>query len=634
MYRTQQRLQRVLARKGVQGLSSPCFKYFNNNRQHFFGGLIVLCMFALVIPSTIIGTSKKFAEEVLPPNGELKEYKEFHDMLESGQGDLAQETSTPYGTCTVQCPLHPTYKMNPILVATFPGSSSDLMRLLIETITGLWTGARTFRDDVVAIKTHYPYYENHINADNKGYTPRALLVMRSPMETLRVFHAYIQMTSTQRGAETEDWERWRDANFNEQLKHWDDFMRYWLSSEDLGPTRRHVVIHEKLIDEITGPEEVTEMVQFMVRVAKLTNDIPFEDIPCLWSRVVHFQLQPEPSRRRLRQVTSGASEEIREELSYPYTYVQLDKIAGILTQMIEDFVLDDKVLHALINYRMTALESMQRLLGDDPVLVSNVRGTCMVTTPQYEPMIPMFQASYPGSGSAMMRDLIEGITGVKTAETKRRDDVVAIKTLYPVRSFDLHPNIWNRNMKKMILLVRFPLHAISSNFDHIYWRQNNLQAHSAQPPKEIWEAWRDEHFKNELNAWVDHLQYWMGNFKAANRLIVTYETLTHKEQGPQDTLRLALFIRTAFNEGTINPAPAFTLPCLWFRAVRVFNQSNVNMFQDNNHAAGNNYQPIFTTLQLEMAATKLNTLQLKFSTDRRLGPILQKYWEHTVNQIH
>ena len=634
MYRTQQRLQKILYKKGVQGLSSPCFEYFQRNKKHLFGGLIVLCLFALLIPSTIITTSKKYADAV--PNGELKEYTDFHDMLESGEG-LAKTSATLYGSCEVHSPRHPPTSLNPILVATFPGSSSDLMRVLIETMTGTWTSGRTFRDDVIAIKTHYPYYENHITIKNLlgnvgGEPARAILVLRDPMETLKIFHTYITMIENQRGQSTsETWQEWRDTHFNTQLRHWEDFMRYWLSSEQLDENTRLAVIHEKLTDQDKGVEEANEIMDFIKKVSSVIDDNS-ADISCLWSRVVQFNVRAEPESRRLRQTTKVKTQDIVEN---PYTIVQLDKIAGALTQIIDEFPLNEKVLQAFLGYRISALERMQRLMGDDPVLVSNKHGTCMVTTAQHDTMIPMFQASYPGSGSDMLRNLLEAITGIKTTETKHRNDVLAVKTLYPYRSFDLHPTLLNRDMKKMILLLRYPLHAISSNFNHIYWRHHNLQAHSVQPRKEVWVAWRDEHFVSEIDAWVELIEYWMGKFEAPNRLIISYESLTGKETGEQDAARLSIFIRSVYNEGTLNPAPAFTLPCLWFRAVRVYDQKNIDMFQENsNHEGRRRYRPTFTTLQLETTATKLHNLISTFSGERRITPILQKYWEHTVNRIH
>ena len=351
---------------------------------------------------------------------------------------------------------------------------------------------------------------------------------------------------------------------------------------------------------------------------------------CFWSRVVTFQVQAEPKirRRRLRELVTDTDEDIPvDPEDIPYTYVQLDKIAGKLTQLIDEFDVDEKVLHSLLSYRIAALENMQRLLGEDPVLVSNSHGTCMVTTPKYEVMTPMFQVSYPGSGSEMLRDLIEAMTGVKTTETKRRNDVVAIKTMYPDRKFDIHPSLLNRDMKKMIMLLRCPLHAIASKFNHIYWRKNDLEPHSVQPPLELWESWRDKNYETELKGWVDHLKYWINNIKGSNQIIISYESLTNEATGPQDALRLSMFIRSIFNEGVINPAPAFTISCLWFRAVRIFDQAHSDKSQDSSN------HPLFTTLQLEATATELTNMLLKFNSERTLTPILQKYWEHTVNQI-
>ena len=275
---------------------------------------------------------------------------------------------------------------------------------------------------------------------------------------------------------------------------------------------------------------------------------------------------------------------------------------------------------------------MHALKGDDPVLVSNNHGTCMVTTPQHERMVPLYQVSYPGSGSEMSRDLIEAITGVKTTVTKRRSDVVAVKTYYPYRPFDLQPSLLNRDMNKMIFIICYPLHAIASNFNHLYWRDNNLPP-SAQPPKEAWEEWRDENFESEFNSWQEQLSFWMSNFKGPNRIILSYESLIDEETGPKDAMRMSLFLRASYNEGTINPAPAFTLPCLWFQAVKVNDCSKTDMFQDTRYKSSGNDEPMYTTRHLEMAATKLNDLEMKFGTERHIGPILQNYWEHTVLQI-
>lgn len=145
---------------------------------------------------------------------------------------------------------------------------------------------------------------------------------------------------------------WRDVHFDEQMKHWETFMRYWLENDTLREDSRHVIVHETLVDEKTGPDETAELVQFLQRVSDLPTEIPMADIPCFWRRVVNFQLHT-PARRRLRQSSSSSSlstPKIAIPSNAPYTYIQLDKAAGIITQMIGDYSHDKKVLEALMRY--------------------------------------------------------------------------------------------------------------------------------------------------------------------------------------------------------------------------------------------------------------------------------------------
>ena len=235
-----------------------------------------------------------------------------------------------------------------------------------------------------------------------------------------------------------------------------------------------------------------------------------------------------------------------------------------------------------------------------------------------------------------MRDLIEAITEFKTADGgKRRNDVVAIKTLYPYRNLDLKPGYLNRDMKRLVLLIRYPLNAISSNFAHIYWAENNIPPHRMQPPKKEWVKWRDKNIKREINAWIDHFMFWVVNsFQPANRMFVTYEAMYHTEKGPKQAMRLAYFIKGSAGGGTeIDPAPAYTVPCLWFRAVRMNDQADIDVYQANRFHRNNQYIASYTSEQLEMVATKINQLYKKFNYDLQLGPLLQGYWEHTISFI-
>lgn len=197
-------------------------------------------------------------------------------------------------------------------------------------------------------------------------------------------------------------------------------------------------------------------------------------------------------------------------------------------------------------------------------------------------------------------------------------------------------------MKSMILLVRYPLNAIASNFAHIYWMENGLAPHSMQPPKDAWEKWRDVHFIHELDSWIDHFMFWITSFKPANRMVVSYEALYHVENGPKQALRLAFFIKGSSGNTSssrsghgveIEPAPSFTIPCLWFRAVRINDQANTDVYQANRFHRNSHYIMSYTTEQLEIAATKINGLYRKFNYDLQLGPLLNGYWKHTIEQI-
>jgi hypothetical protein len=87
--------------------------------------------------------------------------------------------------------------------------------------------------------------------------------------------------------------------------------------------------------------------------------------------------------------------------------------------MVDDFKYNQKAVILLQRYRAQVLEKMKSLKSDNsPLMISKPLGKCIMTTPQFDRSVksPMFQASFPGSGSEMLRDLTEHITGVKTTD--------------------------------------------------------------------------------------------------------------------------------------------------------------------------------------------------------------------------
>jgi len=523
---------------------------------------------------------------------------------------------SPYGNCIIKTPQKPQHPMNPIFAASFPDGSPDLMRFLIEGTTGLLTGSGISTDDVVAVKTHYPYYENHASAGNSEMSAedkanmaaaRAIVVLRDPLDSMESWMNWVLNTVHETDqtlrASQENWIKWRERHFQAEIKQWEVFLRYWLDT--VPANSRFVVVHEDLMHASDGPQDLTDMVQFMRRVADIPKDISIQSIPCLWHKITKIHVQ------------STLSSQLDDR---PYTFEDLDLAAGILAKLIDDYSNQSKVVSMLLVYKEKVMGKLHRLKQLDPVMITNAMGTCMVTKPVNEKMKPVFLASYPGSGSGMLRDLIEAMTGIKTGESKRQNNVVAIKTTYPVKRKDIHSGWWNRDIKRAILIIRNPLNAIFSYHNHIFWQKNDLMQHSLQAPQKAWEEWRDEHFLKELDKWIDHLHYWINKIDPTQLMIMNYEWTIHEGRGPRQGTRLAMFLDGT--SGEQNSAPALTVPCLWFRSVKVLNPPEITT-----------YKPSYTTKQLELAAAKLSGVSREYIYDLLLGPVLKSYFEDTVMQI-
>lgn len=606
------KLQRILATKGLRGLSVPCIQYFRRNRRHFLGGIIILCIFAVIAPLTILSSTKRRTNL---SSAELPEYETWqHNFAQTAQID---SIPNQYGSCILKPPQHPNHPMNPVLAASFPDGSPDLMRFLIEGTTGLLTGSGARTNDVVAVKTHYPYYENHASApkskandaETETASLRAIIVLRDPLDSMESWMGWVLNTVHERDhsvrASKDNWIKWRDRHFREEIKEWETFLRYWINVVPVHS--RFIVGYEDLLRETTGPTELTEMVRFMRSVADIPKEISLQSLPCIWQKItgVHAVDNVEsPSQLGDR----------------PYSFEDLDLTAGILTNLIDDYKGESKILSMLQRYKENVMVKMRQLQQRDPVMITNEQGTCMVTSPMNKLMVPVFLASYPGSGSGMLRDLIEAMTGIKTGERVRRNNVIAVKTSYPTEQQDTHPGFFNKDMKRTILLIRNPLNAIFSYHNHIFWQENDLMQHSLQAPQEAWEQWRDKNFLNELDKWIEHLHYWFNTIDSNQLMILNYEWLIHSGRGPRQGTRVAMFLDGTDGEQT--SAPAATVPCLWFRSVKVINPTAIT----DDH-------PTFTTKQLELAAQKLSVVGREYTYDLLLGPVLKSYFEHTVMQI-
>ena len=182
-----------------------------------------------------------------------------------------------------------------------------------------------------------------------------------------------------------------------------------------------------------------------------------------------------------------------------------------------------------------------------------------------QPIIPIYAASYPGSGSQMTHYLFEAITGLEAGDEHlhRGDkyDMITIKTHYPARP---HTVQGNRLMSKVVLLLRNPLHSIPSYHNFLYEEENDIPNHTVKAPVESWIKWRDDHLEEEIKKWKDHAKYWMEEYQNENRLVISYERLINHKMGPIETARVSNFLSRQDSVNVVSPSQ---IPCVWDKVV-------------------------------------------------------------------
>ena len=187
-----------------------------------------------------------------------------------------------------------------------------------------------------------------------------------------------------------------------------------------------------------------------------------------------------------------------------------------------------------------------------------------ITVPT-EPIIPVYAASYPGSGSQMTHYLFEAITGLEAGDEHlhRGDkyDLITIKTHYPARP---HTVQGNRLMSRVILLLRNPLYSIPSYHNYLYEEENDIPNHTTKAPVEVWIKWRDENLHEEIMKWRNHANYWMDEYHNDNRLVISFERLTSNKMGPIESTRISNFLSRQDHVDVVTPSK---IPCIWDKVV-------------------------------------------------------------------
>ena len=177
-------------------------------------------------------------------------------------------------------------------------------------------------------------------------------------------------------------------------------------------------------------------------------------------------------------------------------------------------------------------------------------------------MEPTFLSSYPGSGTKLQWELVEALTGVPTTDdafSNGHHNVVGIKTHYPCPAGREFPGA--ETIQRAIIFVRHPMDTIAAYHDIIYASENNLPWDAApRAPLASWIKWRDAAFARELEIWRKHFTYWIERYTELSRLIVPYEQLVRRKEGPDIVVKMAEFLSRTSGVNVVNPDD---IPCVW-----------------------------------------------------------------------
>lgn len=233
-----------------------------------------------------------------------KNRKQSNDVLDPSTDDYRRLDK---GVCAIAPSVVPSQPVQPTYTSSYPGSGDTPLYQLIEAMTGLVTGddrRSNGHRNTVSINTHYPCPEGVAMRDIN--VPRAVLLIRNPLDAISSYHNYMHLMNTagavapgdsptyvSRQPPVEAWLEWRDNFFEGQLQLWVKHIEYWM---ELYPTsfNRLILAYENLQDEESGPVETARLAEFLSRADGVADSLrPPDDLPCLWRTVFGKQQEPE-----------------------------------------------------------------------------------------------------------------------------------------------------------------------------------------------------------------------------------------------------------------------------------------------------------------------------------------------------
>mmetsp|Transcript_36106 Transcript_36106/g.84341 ORF Transcript_36106/g.84341 Transcript_36106/m.84341 type:complete len:349 (-) Transcript_36106:222-1268(-) len=290
-------------------------------------------------------------------------YNPTENELSIARTELLDSVSTPKtmrgeanSNCEIVTPIFA--KRTPTALASYPGSGNTMTRVLIEALTGVWTGSthgnpkmvgKHFRsvgnpaddrltENVVVVKTHQP---GRKTLRWKNAT-RVILIIRDPLDAIPSacnakweIHTATTMHTNQ--VPEDKWIFWRNSNFGDQLRMWRTMIDFWTKRFD-DPDNSMIVIYEDLINVETGPAIAAEMMTFLGH-----GIIPLESVPCIWQKVVR-----------------GSAEKVHRTRRYKPSFLrkQLDQIIGNLTEISQNYKHEPTIERATSLYLDIAKERL------------------------------------------------------------------------------------------------------------------------------------------------------------------------------------------------------------------------------------------------------------------------------------
>lgn len=189
-------------------------------------------------------------------------------------------------------------------------------------------------------------------------------------------------------------------------------------------------------------------------------------------------------------------------------------------------------------------------------------------------VVPVWAASFPGSGSKLLVSSIEQLTGITGTDDNdgfgrlQKGMASAVKTHFP--SKHVSPKFFvmdTSKIKSAILLVRNPIDVMPSYFKFL-WKFDDSHDPTVEPPIDRWVAWRNENYMEQMTKWAEHTDWWLKNYQEDGRLLVIpFEKLVKNNEGPELLKSIGGYLSNVDPMLQSQLTPVESISCVWENAV-------------------------------------------------------------------